>query len=331
MFIGIGLGIFAVTLITIGAFTSLTIVDQGYFVFVKWLGGEVSRVLAPGVHWRWPFWLDQIEQIKMERYTHDIKEVLVTCNVKGLDGLAGKDVGGVAEFKSEKVSLNFELKFKLDDNAPYDMALVENYIRYRQTSRGSEDKLAKLIEEVTDIIQAQFREKALAMEDYTAVMKFPGNEVKTILAETQKLCDERKIPINIVNLKLNNPFKPVDGELAKSLEQIAQESFLQRAADIEYAKKVKIAEREKEIKIITAEGEGAAMKIKAEKQAESIQIIAKAMGVEKLPDKDQAGFYLSKNALDVYSAMFANPSAKFVISGNIMAEIQSMLSKFKGG
>lgn len=328
--IGIGIVIAAAA-----CYSALTIVKQGYYIFVKRFGGKIKRVLPPGTHITWPWPIDHKEEIKIERITKNIKEIIVTCNVQQLAaaGATPDDLGAVAEFKSEQVSLNFVVSFQRDHNADkfsFDQKMVEVYVRYLTAAEKQEDKLAKLTEEVTDIIQAKFRDKAIEM-NYTDVMKLPQKLVENIRDETQKECDNKNIPINIIFLKLNNPFKPVDKNLEEALEKIAKESFMRRADQIEFDKKKMIAEREKEIKVIGAEADAKAITLKAEAQAASIRTIAKALGVDLLPNDQQAAFLLSKEALDTYAKMFANPGAKFVISGNVMDEIKTMLSKFTRG
>ncbi|MBI5077220.1 hypothetical protein HZB94_02475 [Candidatus Falkowbacteria bacterium] len=333
--IGIG-SIIAIVIIGI-IYSCVTIVKQGYYVFVTRFGGKIINVLPPGWYWTLPYPISHKEEVKIERMTTNIEEVVVTCNVPPLEAATTEPakLGAIAEFKSKQVSLNFVVSFQKDPAKKFifnDEARkrVEIYVRYLTSAEQQKEKLAKLIEEVTDIIQAKFREKAMDM-NYTDVMRFPQKSVEEIRAETQKDCDDKNIPIDIVFLKLNNPFIPADPKLAEALDNITKESFMQRTAQIEFDKLKKIAERERDIAVIKANGDAEAMKTRAKGQAESIRTIAQALGAEKLPDKEKAAFLLSKEALDTYAKMFANPGAKFVISGNIMDEIKSMLTKFTRG
>ena len=353
-----------IILALIWLFKCIVIVNANQYTLIAKWGAAPTIVLKPGLRFIfWPIYVVygviEVKRIMLNitgQNTSTDKPFSVTCGIDPRafsEAVKGKNVphNGVAELTPQELSVNFDITFftlaeetsgkhtTMRETEIIDAGKIETY--YRLLDATAKDLLQKLKEEVSDIVLSKLR-AAVAGMDILAAIKLDPAIIEAIRLEVEQECNARHLPVNISTLKMNKPLRPVNPVIAEALTQIAQGDLLSSVEKIQLARRLRIAEQEVEIKRkegegqaasmeAVAKGQAASMEAVAKGQAASMKVLAEAYGLRHLPEAEHARFWLSKDALAAFQKMAENPGAKFVISGSILAEIDSMLSRFSKG
>ena len=227
---------------------------------------------------------------------------------------------------------------------------------------GKWDK-TKVKEFLKDMLQGKLRDRVSRGGLLTVIAK-QHDIVRKVKEDMQKECEEQNLPLKIIDITLNNPLVPTDPELlaairAKATARMQQDAAVEQKNLKEYnagrdlAIKTKEAEADKAATIVQASADAEKVSIQAEADAKRVEtqakadakrveiqakaekvrldILAERWGVNEMPKAEQAAYWLSREGLEAYKEMAKNSGSTYVISGNLLGEINAMLKNFSGG
>lgn len=312
-------------------------VDPKYqFILGENFGSNPSKLLLPGLHWAFFPYSQVLAKIKMDRLQLNIPNFHAVCSMdqNQFSESLQTSYSGLAEINFPNISVNYELNF-VDETAPalnnpseknLNREKFFNYNRYLETTADAKADLSELNEEILDIVKSMligiisngYLHETLKSEffiydensgDYTKITL--NNLAREINAELEA----NNIPAKITSLKIDSAPIIVDKTLADAWNNISQGAILDQAQKLQLARNLAAAEKEVEI-----------AKKQVEKQMISLERLRDFYKVGQLPDAEQARFWLNREALDVYRDMLRNSKSTIVVGGDIMAQINQMLS-----
>ena len=350
--------------------------DEENKIIMKY-GGKTDHVKRAGVHWigwdnneyyhprprnwtwilGWPLYSVR-KTITIRTLSKDYKDYPLNCNI--IDEQNGNKVISITNLVGDETSVQYKINFffwvlwknlrtgERENRQPtYEEMLerVTRYYEYVQVTKdedGNEFDNFSIIEKqvIKDKLEDTMRNRVKLL-DLFAALKFRAKE--NSLAEiVQALCNNEFVPIEIVDIIINKPFKVVDPKIKEMIEERSQAAIKyvgeekKKALELMQAtKEIAIAEEKGKAAIVTAKSEGEARlelaKAAADAQVYSLQQIFSAFGIDNLTDEqEKIRQRLSVKALQAWETMAQNPGAKFVISSNVLSEINGFLSSLKG-
>jgi regulator of protease activity HflC (stomatin/prohibitin superfamily) len=317
-----------VSLIGLYLVQCILITKPGHVSLVGILGAKPERLERPGITLVfWPFEL-QIEMVSTERQTYNLPPTRVICTI---DPISKRKLSlatnGITELIAEEVSLSYQLSFGNDPRDSTDPAektkaekkQTDKMNGYFELSEDGQLAKEKIEEMLKDMIQGFLRDKSrvLGLVETIAAQDTLLDQVKK---NVRLECDNLNIPIKVIDLIMNKPMKPAEERIRVALEDKSV-ARIERAA----------AEEKKNLEEYNADRDLAIKRKQAEAQKAGLRVLAELWGIDKLPETERAAYWLSREALEAYKEMARSPNTKFVLSGSVFGEIQSMLKKVAGG
>lgn len=337
----------------IGLWLNLCLIatKPGHISIIGDIGGKPIKIKPPG--WNFIPWPEEqrLEIVSTERKNYNLPPTEVICTI---DPISVRDLSlstnGIATLKAEEISVIYQVS--LGDKKLTDEEKLSRLNAYFETCEDGKWNETKIEEMLKDMVQRFFRDKVRGKGLLEAIAT-QHELISEVHKDIEKDCQDRHIPIRIVDLIMNRPMVPTEARILNALNnksvariELAAEEELQNLeeyrADRALEIKRKNAEAEKTAALIKAKAEKAVTLTKAEADAASIKMhaeakkiematLAETMGVNKLPETSQAEFWRSLEALEAYKLMAANPSTKFVVSSVVMDEVRAIFNKITGG
>lgn len=313
----------------------IIVTKPGHVSVVGDFGAKPEKILGPG--WDLVFWPIEtiIEAVSTERVNFNIESSKVICTI---DPISRNKLSllknGITELEVKEISVTYQFFF----DKPTNPDKLNAYFELANSGKSAQETIKEMLR---DMVQSHLRDEVRddgLLEAIAAQHTTINNVRKRVRAE----CENRGLPVQVIDIVMNEPMRPTEERIRKAMEDITV-SRIERAA----AEKVKNleeykAERDLAIKrkeeeankagaIVKASADAEVVRIRAEAKKVELKLIAEAMGVSALPSAEQASFWLSREALEAYKEMAKNSKSTYVVSGNVLGEIQAMLKNFSGG
>jgi len=302
-----------VAVITFIALLCILITPPGHVTLIGIVGAKPEKVAGPGISFIFrPFELP-VETVSTERVNFNIDSSKVICTI---DPISRKKLSllknGITELEVKEISVTYQFFF----GDPTNPDKLNAYFELTNLGKSAQETIKEMLK---DMVQSHLRDE-IRDDGLLEAIAAQHETINNVRQRVRDECDIRKLPIQVIDIAMNEPMKPTEERIRKAMEDIS-------VARIELA----AAEKIKNLQEFNADRDLIIKRKEAEAKRAELNVLAERWGVNKLPDEKQAAFWLSQEGIAAYREMAKNAKATVVVSSNILAEVEKMLSHFSGG
>lgn len=285
----------------------------GHVTLVGVVGAKPERVAGPGISLIWRPYELAVETVSTERVNFNIASSKVICTI---DPISRKKLSllknGITELEVKEISVTYQFFF----GEPTNPDKLNAYFELTGSGKSAQEAIKEMLR---DMVQSHLRDE-VRDDGLLEAIAAQHATINNVRQRVRDECDSRKLPIQVIDIAMNEPMKPTEARIRKAMDDISV-SRIERAA----------AEKIKNLQEFNADRDLVIKRKEAEAKRAELDVLAERWGVNKLPDEKQAAFWLSQEGLAAYREMAKNAKSTVVVSSNILSEVEKMLSHFSGG